>query len=304
MRSSALFLFVALCACGNLSNEDVAFLEAIPQKEALQVQVPNSALTAQPSCALGPAAFFQSAKQTGDDINQGVSGLLELVDTIRAQPPTARDTDSRTWGPFPDQSHPGFQTQVQMVRQVDATGTPWRWDYSISEAPPGGAFLAVVEGTFFGAQAKSGTGRITLHFERSVQLGIAKATDPKFPMRIFYDLGDDPRTISLDLTEGEGFGVPSFDYSYEGFLDGHGQFAFAVAGGNGCTTEVTTQFTAAGAGKDSFHVRCGPFVSAEAHQCWDANACLSFIDDPLAATAACNGVKPCLLGNAASCPGL
>ena len=305
MRSSALLLLLIIfCfACGNLSNEDVAFLEAIPQKEALQVQVPKNAAS-QPACSLGDATIYESAKSTGDSINAGVSGLLSLVDAIRAMPPTTRDTDSRTWGPFPDGSHAGFEVEVQMQRQIDETGTPWRWDYSILERPKGGAFLTVLEGNFFGPQAKDGTGRMTLHFENSVKLGINQPTDPQFPMHIYYDLGDNPRAISVDLTEGLGFGLPSFDYNYTGFADGHGGFGYAIAGGNGCTTEVTTLFTALGAGRDSFHVRCGPFLSAEVQQCWDVSACLTFVNDPLASTLACNGAKPCVLGNPAQCPAL
>jgi hypothetical protein len=303
MGSRALCLIALTFACGNLSNEDVAFLEAIPQKEQLRVQVPGNG-AAQAACSLGDATIYESAKATGDSINGGVSSLLTLVDAIRAVPPTTRDTDTRVWGPFPDGSHPGFEVKVQMVRQIDETGTPWRWDYSINERPNGGDFLTVLEGNFFGAQARDGTGRMTLHFENSKTLGTNNATDPVFPMRIFYDLGDNPRTISMDLTAGIGFGLPSFDYSYEGFADGHGQFSFAASGGNGCTTEITTLFTAQGAGRDSFHVRCGPFVSAEVQQCWDVSACLTYINDPLASTLACRGASPCVLGSAASCPAL
>jgi hypothetical protein len=299
---SALFSIVLVCACGNLSNEDVAFLEAIPQKDALKVQVPGNG-AAQAACSLGEATVYQSAKATGDSINQGVSSLLTLVDTIRAVPATTRDTDTRIWGPFPDGSHPGFEVEVRMVRQIDQTGTPWRWDYSISERKKGADFVTVLEGNFFGAQARNGTGRMTLHFESSAKLGTGNPTDPAFPMHVFYDLGDNPRTISMDLTAGIGFGLPGFDYSYEGFADGHGQFSFAASGVNGCTSEITTLFNAQGAGRDSFHVRCGPFVSAEVQQCWDVSACLTYIDDPLGSTAICNA-RACVLGSPNQCPAL
>jgi hypothetical protein len=301
MRFSVYILLASTMACGNLSNEDVAFLEAIPQKEQLQLKVPAND-SAQPACALGTADIYTSAKTTGDNINAGVSGLLTLVDAIRGTPATTRDRDSRTWGPFPDGKHAGFAVKVSMQRLVDAQGVPWRWDYQISEAPPGGSMVAIIEGNFYGAQARTGNGNITLHFESTHALGIAGANDPQFPMHIYYDLGDDPHTISVDLTEGAGFGVPSFDYDYSGFADGHGSFSYALAGGNGCTEDILTQFNAQGAGKDSFHVVCGPFVSQEVQQCWDASACLTYINDPLAVSLACNGVKPCLLGNIAQCP--
>ena len=84
MRSacSALVLLCAV-ACGNLSNEDVAFIEAIPQKDELHVVVPQGD-TAQPACAIASADIAISARTTGNAINSGVDGILGLVDAIRA----------------------------------------------------------------------------------------------------------------------------------------------------------------------------------------------------------------------------
>jgi hypothetical protein len=301
MRSSLLAIAL-VCACGNLSNEDVAFVEAIPSKEQLQVQVPL-ANTAQPACQFGNADVYTTAKTTGDSINAGVNSLLTLVDAIRGVAPTTRSSDSRTWGPFPDSNHPGFTVRVDMERELDAQGVPWRWDYQITETKADKSqSLVVLEGNFYGPMAKDGTGRIVLHFENSQALGIAGAKDPGFPLNIYYELGTDPHRISLDLTEGVGFGVPSFDYQFAGYADGHGSFAFAAAGSNGCTQEINTAFTAKGAGRDTVNVKCGPFNLGTVQQCWDVSNCLSYINDPLAITLACGGLKPCLLGSAASCP--
>lgn len=302
MRSASSALLVLLCACGTLSNEDIAFFEALPQKEQLHVQVPaNDA--AQPACLIGAADVWISAKATGDNINQGVDGILGLVDAIRAVPPTTRGTDQRTWGPFADQNHPGVDDQVTMFRELDAQGLPWRWIYTISARRKPAGFLPILEGEFFGAQARNGIGRITLHFENAHAVGIAKPTDPQSPARIFYDLSGDPRTVSLDLTAGLGLGLQSFDYGYAGYLDGHGRFDYAVPDPkSGCTFEVTTFFTAKGAGRDLYRARCPAFTVGDVQQCWDVSACLTYVDDPFAFTAQCNGVKPCKLGNPASCP--
>ncbi len=48
--SGGMLLGLLLCACGNLSNEDIAFLEAIPQKQLLHVEVPQGS-AAQTLCA-------------------------------------------------------------------------------------------------------------------------------------------------------------------------------------------------------------------------------------------------------------
>ena len=302
MRSVGSALAVFACACGTLSNEDIAFFEALPQKEQLHVQVPQND-TAQPACLIGPAEVWTNAKATGDSINSGVDGILGLVDAIRAVPPTTRDTDQRTWGPFADDKHPGVDDQVTMVRELDAQGVPWRWIYTISARRKPAGFLPILEGEFFGAQAKNGIGRLTLHFENSHAVGIDKPGDPQSPARIFYDLSSDPRTVSLDLTAGLGLGLLRFDYGYAGYQDGHGRFDYAFPDPkSGCTIEVTTLFTARGSGRDVYRARCGTFTIGDIRQCWDVSACLTYVDDPFAFTPQCNGVKPCLLGNPASCP--
>lgn len=302
MRSAFSALLLMATACGTLSNEDIAFLVAIPQKEQLHVQVPQGN-TAQPACLIGPADIWTNAKTTGDSINKGVDGILSLVDAIRAAPPTTRGTDSRTWGPFPDHSHAGVDIQVTMFRELDASGVPWRFIYTIAARRLPGDFLPILEGEFFGAQAKNGIGRLTLHFENSWTLGINNPSDPHFPARVFYDLSSDPRTISLDLTGGVGLGLVQFDYGYAGYADGHGRFDYAFPDAkSGCTIEVTTFFTPQGAGRDVHRAVCPLFTVGDIQQCWDVSSCLTYVNDPFAFTSQCNGVKPCILGNAASCP--
>ena len=83
MRSVFSALLLLACACGNLSNEDVAFLEAIPQKDLLHVVVPQGD-TAQPACAIGQADIWLSAKSTGNSINAGVDGILSERDIVIA----------------------------------------------------------------------------------------------------------------------------------------------------------------------------------------------------------------------------
>src|SRR4051812_22790416 len=295
-------LLALACACGNLSNQDVAFIEAIPQKQDLHVSFPRPP-AAQSACAIGPADVFTSARTTGDSINSGVDAILALVDAILGQTPTRRDADSRIWGPYPDRDHPGVQARATLYRELDQHGVPWRWVYAIEEARPPGAFLPILEGELFGPQARTGVGRLTLHFENAVTLGVAKPTDPTLPIRIYYDLGGDPHTVSLDLTAASGFGLIRFDYAFAGYADGHGRFDYAVPDPkSGCTIEITTWFNAQGAGRDVFRALCGNTVLGDVQQCWDVSACLTYVNDPFAFTASCNGLQPCLLGNASLCP--
>jgi hypothetical protein len=301
---SAFSALLLVAACGNLSNEDVAFIEAIPQRQQLHVQLPTGD-TAQTACAIGSADIAISARTTGNAINQGVDGILSLVDAIRAAPPTTRDTDSRTWGPFPDQNHPGVTVRVTMERELNANLEPWRWIYVIAARRAPADYLPIVEGEFFGAQGSRGAGRVTLHFENSWTLQINKLTDPQFPARIYYDLTSNPRTISLDLTAGNGFGLVGFDYGYAGYTDGHTRFDYALPQSNGCLLEVSASFTAQGAGKLTYRALCPlGLIYGDVTQCFDVSACMTYVNDPFAFTAQCLGVKPCILGNPASCPPL
>jgi hypothetical protein len=291
------------CACGNLSNEDVAFLEAVPQKGALKLNVPPGG-GAQAACAVGAADVWTSTKKTSDDINTGLDGILSLVDLIRSFSPTTRMPDSRIWGPWPDDKHRGVEFRVTITRDLDAHGVPWRWIYVFEARRPPGPFQPILEGEFYGAQARDGVGRLVIHFENSWKLGIANPGDPTLPARFYYDLSGDPRTLSVDMTDNPlGFGLVGFDYFYAGYLDGHGRFDFALPpDSRGCRSEISTWFTAGGAGKATLHVHCGPFSVGDVIQCFDQSACLTYVEDPFAFTPSCGGTKPCKLGNIASCP--
>jgi hypothetical protein len=293
-----------LCACGNLSNEDVAFLVAIPQKGSLHVQVPQAG-AGQTACLYGTADVWLSAKKTGDDINAGIDNILAMVDFIRSVPPNARDTDSRTWGPWADKDHPGVEFRIGMTRLLDAKGVPWSWEYAFEARRKPGAFLAILSGVFYGAEARNGIGKLVIHFDNSVTLGINKPTDPTLPAYVYYDLGSDPHTVSLVLSS-DGLGLLGFDYSFAGYRDGHGLFDYAYPTPNGCRVEVTTKFTGRGAGKGHIHFICGGGIVGDVDQCWDESACLTYVNDSFEFTPICKGIRPlpCLRGSIASCPAL
>ena len=165
MRSVLSALLLLLTACGNLSNEDVAFLEAIPHKGAFDVQVPRGD-TAQTACSVGTADVWNGARTTGDQVNNLLNGILALVDGIRSMSPTVRQVDCRVWGPFPDRNHPGVRFKVEICRELDAKGVPWRWIYTFAASKNGAPFLPVLTGEFFGALSISSTGRSSTYCTR------------------------------------------------------------------------------------------------------------------------------------------
>src|SRR5690242_9114402 len=104
-------LAVAASGCGTWSNEDIAFVEALPTSQALKVALPASA--GQALCAPpGPSEVWGWAKPAGDGLNALVDLLLGFVDLVKSVTPATRATDARTWGPFDDAKHPGKEVRV------------------------------------------------------------------------------------------------------------------------------------------------------------------------------------------------
>jgi hypothetical protein len=301
-RLAAVAAALALSACGDWSNEDVRFLSALPTREDLHVAVPPpaSAAGALQACTDGPASLWLSAKPTSDGLNAAVDVVVTLVDAVRRQPPTARADDLRRWGPFDDQKHPGREVQVIITRQTGPDGGVVH-AFSFEARVKGDAgFTPVLTGTFEGPSARAGAGSLELSFEALRALGLADADTPHGVMVAHYDRTSDPRTVHIGLDQG-GFGVERFEYGYAGYAAGGGWFEYVIRKGLARLT-ITSSFDAAGAGRAqvsylSFAVQ-GSF-----RQCWDAAACLVYVDDP--GNYSCNvgpSLPACSLGAVTACP--
>ena len=311
MRSAcSALLALALCACGNLSNEDIAFAEALPRTGDLHVQIPAQAPAAASSalsaCTLGEAQqWLLGARDTGDKLNSAVDALLGIIDAIRHASPTSRRPDLRIWS-FPDSKHPGVQLEASMLRVAQSAGaTPAQqaWSFAIDARRGSGPYLEVLYAYFVGSEARTGLGEITINFDNSRTLQINGPNDPPGTMLIHYDLSGDPRTLQIDLGA-TGLGLSQFDYFYAGFSNGSGRFDYFFPDASGNRFSLQTSFTAAGAGKAHMLVSTAQSTGT-LDECWDAAACLTYVVDPLSVTAICNGILPGLCpvqGNVQSCP--
>ncbi|HEX9573438.1 MAG TPA: hypothetical protein VF994_05040, partial [Myxococcales bacterium] len=188
-----------LCACGNLSNEDIAFVEALPRNADLHVLVPVQ--SAQQACALGQASQWAvGARDTGDKLNAAVDAVLGIINAIRSSSPTSRKPDLRVWS-FPDQKHPGVQMEASLLRVATQPGSDpaaQPWSFAIDARRDSGPFLEVLYAYFVGSEARTGQGVIAINFDNSRALQINGPTDPTGVMMIHYDLGS-PRTIRIEL---------------------------------------------------------------------------------------------------------
>lgn len=301
--SAALCAALALAGCGNYSNEDLVFLAALPDREALRVVVPRDA--SQALCgALGESEVWLGARQTGDSINGAVDGLLQLVDLVRSIPPGNRGTDLRTWGPWGDAKHPGVETRVWMQRQRAAKPEDDVFAYLFEQRSAATDWVAVVDGYFRGTRAAGGAGVLALHFDAAWTLGTAQGADPRGDALFAFDHASDPRTLEMVLRASSGFGLkPSFAYTWTGWADGFGRFDFYLLDARKNELTVQARFTPQGAGRAEVGVRTPLGFTGSLSQCWDAQACLSWLDDPLGITQPlCGPQRPCALGSAGACP--
>src|SRR5512141_1702456 len=99
-------LLLGLSACGNYSNEDLDFQLALPQDGELEAKLPQ-AISLNDS-----AEYYVTTRKVVTDFNAIARTLVGLVDKVRGISPTSRKGSQRTWGPWPDENHPGWQMRV------------------------------------------------------------------------------------------------------------------------------------------------------------------------------------------------
>lgn len=305
-------LAATAAGCGNYSTEDLRFLSALPRREHLSVAVPSNtgsgptalttALVTTAACpAIGDANVWRWAKPTSDGLNGGVSWIVGLIDAVRRAPPTHRSDDSRRWGPFDDDKHPGREIQIVIDRSWPSgpDGQPV-FDYRFEGRVKGtSAFTVLLGGFFQGASATAGHGNVVLYFDSFWTLGMQDAGTPHGRMDIQYVRDQSPVQIDLVLSQ-PGFSVVSFGYHYEGYGDGRGLFRYAFHNALGDLLEVQANHDPAGAGRlaVAFTPKGATTPAGSFRQCWDKDACLTYVDDPL--NLSC-GVAPCSAGASTAC---
>jgi hypothetical protein len=219
------------------------------------------------------------AKPAGDGINGVVDALLALVDLVKGATPSERGPDRRRWGPWADQKHAGFEVRVTMTRSW--SGTVPTYAYAFEERPPGGAWAALLDGTFTGDSARSGKGQFLLHFETARALGIDDhpEKDPYGPLTVQYDRTGDPHTIAADVPPGPQSGLADFNYGYAGYLNGNGEFDYVFVNSQAQRYEVRARFDATGAGRADVTVVVSATSSFQFSECWDAAGCVTDVQD-------------------------
>ena len=119
-----------IASCGNYSNEDLLYMSGVPSSSQLAVVLPAAATTVM------QAELAQDTHNGISNVNTLLDDVLGLVDTIRSYEPTSRTSDSRTWGPFDDSNHPGWQWKL-VVNRADTTSFNYHLDVQSTAAAIG-----------------------------------------------------------------------------------------------------------------------------------------------------------------------
>jgi hypothetical protein len=282
---AALALSLAASGCGNYSNEDLEFMNAIPQREDLSVDVPPRAA----ALITTAAESWKTTWKVTVGLNAVADAFLSLIEAIRSYYPTSRDGAVRIWGPFPDKNNAGWQIEFRMVK---VGGT--QFDYGLFMLPPPGVVLsgggpdtAIITGYFLaGGGVRRGVGQLIVSLDEARAAGVhfpgKTPDDPGLEnlrrLQIDYDTQSVVRSVDMDILN-----VPPADpaieaeraayhYQTDGVTSAM-QFTFPkdeVPGPMGVETlDIQSRWLERGEGRTTTTILAGDGAGATVVECWD-----------------------------------
>jgi hypothetical protein len=277
----------AVASCGDYSNEDLLYMSAVPSSSQLAVVLPAAATTVM------QAELAEDTHNGISDVNTLLADVLGLVDAIRSYEPTSRTSDSRTWGPFADSKHPGWQWELVVTRGADGT----TFDYHLDVQNTGAvvpSWVEFVTGTFdLAGGIKQGNGMVKADFA-TLATAAFPLDDSSRPLKTlsiryqnFQTVGS-PISVTLAIeraTPDPTNGVTSVTFTYEILADGSGEIAFTLVGNVIPGTAIETlalnaQWLATGVGKATLAVVSGDGAGLTQTECWDATFAMTYNDKP------------------------
>ncbi|MHB8877445.1 MAG: hypothetical protein ACYC8T_27450 [Myxococcaceae bacterium] len=283
---AAIVCALALLAagCGNWSNADLEFQNALPRKDVLQSKPPAHAVNQGELSGIAqrqdPLVVGESSKVAADamkgskDFNSWLDGLLGVIEAVRSYPPTLRESTRRIWGPYPDKEHPGFEVRVVMDKADDVT-----FDYRIEFRRTGaGEWFAPFTGSFLASSGlHKGSGALTLSLKTARANGLP-APGTMETLDIAYVTDADPVYVAMDIRHvtpliGE---AKRESFKSRSYADGGGRIDYLATNPvvSSLVGSVTVAFAAAwlpsGEGRAQGKASAGTTTYSYA-ECWDAD---------------------------------
>jgi hypothetical protein len=281
----AVVLIGALMACGNYSNEDLEYMNAVPATAQLAATLPAYSTTLP---LANEAELAQTTHSVTDTFNQMLDNALGAIDAIRAYEPTSRTATSRIWGPFPSDKQPGWDWRLT-VSHDDPQSTVFTYELDVENTAAGG-WLTFLTGTFDATQGvRRGAGTMTMDTATLTSAGFPfdQGTAPFLTLTVSYQTASTPNSIIMTITRMADAAneVSSVVYTYLAQADGSGQVSFTLTGNlvPGPATEtvaVTSGWLANGAGMATLQVEQGDGAGLTQTECWDATFVATYNDKP------------------------
>jgi hypothetical protein len=264
-------------ACGNYSNEDLAYMSVVPVKQELAANLPQAQSAVQ---IAGAAELYRTTHNVTETLNGMLGNLLSLVEAVRHYSPSSRTAVSRTWGPYLSLEHPGWR--VEMVIARDDVTPDDKFDYWFAFIPvldPGAKPLHLIDGTFqIGGSLREGHGTLNITTAGARAAGIDVNLGFLDHMEIDYVVTGPTIAVTMSIADLSNPLKPDdvrmATYRYDSVEDGRGamRFEFLANGVPGPATEkfaITSRWLGTGEGRGDVEVLEGDGAGAKQTECWD-----------------------------------
>jgi hypothetical protein len=288
-----------LASCGNYSNEDLEFMNAVPAHEDIAANFPPSYLS--------PADEAQLSAETHDVIDNfnGLLDILQGVDKIRTYPPTSRIPNGRVWGPYSmAPEHPLWLARFTVTRDPNA---PERFTYWFDVEPIGAGdagWIRFIDGTFVATGGGVRHGMGTFHIQadgvRVANFGVNPGPDGNLfrEVTVMYSTAAFPISVTMMMIFSPAADLGktfSIDYHYEQQEDGRARVEFVgTDSSSGASLSVQSRWLATGRGRADATAQNGMGQGATWSECWNDSFMSTYDEKPW---------DPQIhTGDAASCP--
>jgi len=149
-----------LAACGNYSNDDLEYMNAVPGGNQLVATLPAYSSTLP---LANEAELAQTTHSVTAQFNQMIDNALGGVDAIRSYEPSSRTPTSRIWGPFPSDKQVGWNWRLT-VSHDDPQSRTFTYQLQVENtANLAGGWLTFLSGSFDATQGvRKGSVTMTL----------------------------------------------------------------------------------------------------------------------------------------------
>jgi hypothetical protein len=267
----AVTLFTA-AGCGNYSNEDLEYMNAVPAREDIAASMPRSMIL--------PANEAELSRLTHDVVAafNAMLAFLDLADHIRTFQPTSRIPNGRIWGPAPMENEPGWQWRFRVTRTPSAPENFSYW-FEIQPVGAGDTWLPYIAGSFAAsAGVRKGVGMFTIKTDPLRAAGFEVEWNAKGEalreLTVMYSTASFPISVTmfLELWTDAGLFVDSvaIDYQYEEQSNGQGAMLFSGTDSRtGWTLEIESRWLATGRGRADATAQEGTSAGLTRTQCWN-----------------------------------